>query len=192
MSEQRQDHERNKQPTETTPAVSDAELLARHVNGDCDAFGELVRRHGRYLFSVACGIVARADAEDVVQAAFLNAVRSADRFERRSSVRTWLHRIVVNEALNHIRRIRRAFEDPLDDHDQPRETAVDVDSHVVGQDHVTELLDALPLSTRQMVVLVDLLGYSTAEAARALGVAEGTVKSRRSRALARLAHRVQR
>jgi RNA polymerase sigma-70 factor, ECF subfamily len=43
-----------------------------------------------------------------------------------------------------------------------------------------------------MVVLVDLLGYSTAEAARALGVAEGTVKSRRARAFARLAHRVQR
>jgi RNA polymerase sigma-70 factor (ECF subfamily) len=193
VSERRPEHEKKIDLSRAEGVASDAELLARHVAGDRDAFAELVRRHGRYMFAVACRIVGRTDAEDVVQMALLNAVRSAERFEGRSLVRTWLHRITVNEAINQARRrIGGGFEDPLNDHDEPQATTSDVDAYVVGQDLVSELLDSLSASTREMVVLVDLLGYSTAEAARALGVAEGTVKSRRARAFARLANRVQR
>jgi RNA polymerase sigma-70 factor (ECF subfamily) len=180
-------------PPDDDAVVSDAEILARYLGGDRDAFGELVRRHGRYLFAVASRIVGRSDAEDVVQTVFLNAVRSADPFEGRSAVRTWLHQIAVHECLNQIRRHPvTASHDLPDDHDESVAADGDIGEYVVGQDLVTELLASLTASTRQMVVLVDLLGYSTAEAARVLGVAEGTVKSRRWRAFARLARRVQR
>jgi RNA polymerase sigma-70 factor, ECF subfamily len=176
----------------TRVADDDAAILARHLRGDREAFAELVRRHGRYLFAVARRIVGPTEAEDIVQMAFVNALRAADRFEGRAAVRTWLHRITVNEALNHVRgRSARVFEEPLDDVAEPPSSDLEVDSQVIGQDLVSALLAALPPSTRQMVVMVDLLGYSMAEAAQALGVAEGTVKSRRARAFARLAGRVQ-
>jgi RNA polymerase sigma-70 factor, ECF subfamily len=169
VCERRPEHEEKIDLSPVEAVVSDAELLARHVAGDRDAFAELVRRHGRYMFAVACRIVGRADAEDVVQTALLNAVRSAERFEGRSLVRTWLHRITVNEAINQARRRNGGwFEDPLGDHDEPQ-AAADVDAYVAGQHLVSELLNSLSASTREMVVLVDLLGYSTAEAARARG-----------------------
>lgn len=194
MSDHRTEHtDKNARPPIQVADLSDAEILARYVDGDRDVFAELVRRHGRYLFAVAYRIVGRSDAEDVVQTVFLNAVRSADGFEGRSAVRTWLHRITVREALNHLRRHPKTASDDLpDDHDEILAADGDVSSFVVSQDLVAELLASLSASTRQMVVLVDLLGYSTAEAARELGVAEGTVKSRRARAFARLARRVQR
>jgi RNA polymerase sigma-70 factor, ECF subfamily len=178
----------------TASVESDSEVLSRHLAGDPEAFVELVRRHGRYLFAVASRVVGRADAEDVVQTAIVNALRSADRFEGRAAVRTWLHRITVNEALDHLRRRRsgEVFQNPLEETVEPQSPEVGVDARVVGEELVDQLLDDLPLSTRQMVVLVDLLGYSVADAARVLGVAEGTVKSRRARAFERLARRIER
>lgn len=194
MPKDRPDQSRNADfPQEDVTVLGDAAVLRRHLAGDRTAFAEIVRRHGRYMFAVASRLVDRAEAEDIVQVAFLNAVSAAAGFEGRASVRTWLHQITVNAALNHLRRRSvRISADLLDQDHEPPPTASEVDDHVVGEAVVAEILDGLPTSTRQLVVLVDLLGYSIADAARMLGMSEGTVKSRRARAFARIARRMQR
>ena len=83
---------------------SDALAISRVRAGDDDAFRELVERHSRAVFRVAFRVTGRAeDAEDVVQETFLKAYRQLDRFEARSNVRTWLHRIATNCAIDLLR-----------------------------------------------------------------------------------------
>jgi len=87
------------------PAASDAELLARHIDGDADAFGELFLRHKDRLWAVALGTLSDPeDAADAVQDAMISAFRRADSFRGDSAVTTWLHRIVVNACLDRMRR----------------------------------------------------------------------------------------
>jgi RNA polymerase sigma-70 factor (ECF subfamily) len=82
----------------------DALVISRVRAGDDDAFRELVDRHGRAVFRVAYRVTGRTeDAEDVVQETFLRAYRQLDRFEARSNVRTWLHRIATNCAIDLLR-----------------------------------------------------------------------------------------
>jgi RNA polymerase sigma-70 factor (ECF subfamily) len=83
---------------------SDALAIARVKAGDDEAFRELVERHGRAVFRVAYRVTGRVeDAEDVVQETFLRAYRQLDRFEARANLRTWLHRIATNCAVDLLR-----------------------------------------------------------------------------------------
>jgi RNA polymerase sigma-70 factor, ECF subfamily len=83
---------------------SDALAISRVRAGDDDAFRELVERHGRAVYRVAYRITGRVeDAEDVVQETFLRAYRQLDRFEARANLRTWLHRIATNCAVDLLR-----------------------------------------------------------------------------------------
>ena len=83
---------------------SDALVISRVRAGDDDAFRELVERHSRAVFRVAYRITGRVeDAEDVVQETFLKAYRQLDRFEARANLRTWLHRIATNCAVDLLR-----------------------------------------------------------------------------------------
>lgn len=83
---------------------SDRAAVAAVTAGDCHAFRTLVERHGRYVHQVVSRLVGnRTDADDVVQETFLKAYRQLGRFEARADFRTWLHRIAVNCAIDHIR-----------------------------------------------------------------------------------------
>ncbi|MDX6348245.1 MAG: polymerase sigma-70 factor, subfamily, partial [Streptomyces sp.] len=85
--------------------VSDSDLLARHVAGDPDAFGELVRRHRDRLWAVALRTLGdREEAADAVQDALVSAFRAAHTFRGQSAVTTWLHRITVNACLDRARK----------------------------------------------------------------------------------------
>lgn len=85
--------------------VSDQELLARHVEGDPDAFGELVRRHRDRLWAVALRTLGdREEAADAVQDALVSAYRAAHTFRGQAAVTTWLHRITVNACLDRARK----------------------------------------------------------------------------------------
>ncbi len=164
---------------------SDGELLAAHVAGDRYAFEELFHRHHRQLYRLA-QISSRTpeDAADALQDAMLSAHRSAPRFRHDASVSSWLYRIVVNACLDRLRRNKSHLTTALeDDAFHIGDPTPRVDTALV----VERALMRLPVEQRAAVVAVDMQGFSVAETARLLGVAEGTVKSRCSRARAKLA-----
>ena len=169
--------------------TGDEELLARHVAGDGDAFGELVRRHRDRLWAVALRTLGNPeDAADALQDAFVSAYRRAETYRGDAQVTTWLHRIVVNACLDRMRRAAARPVSPLPaegsaEPADPRDRIADSDT---SRD-VAAALAALAADQRAAVVLVDVQGYSVADAARILDVPEGTVKSRCARGRARLA-----
>ncbi|TVS77836.1 RNA polymerase sigma factor SigM [Mycobacterium helveticum] len=163
---------------------TDAELLAAHVAGDRRAFGELFLRHRRQLHRLA-RLTTRSpeDAEDALQDAMLSAHRGAAAFRHDAAVGSWLHRIVVNACLDRLRRAKARPTVPLEDVYPVADRTAQVDTAIVVQ----RALMRLPVEQRAAVVAVDMQGYSIADTARLLGVAEGTVKSRCARARVRLA-----
>jgi RNA polymerase sigma-70 factor (ECF subfamily) len=173
------------------PPLRDDELLARHVAGDPDAFGEIVARHRDRLWAVALRTLGHPeDAADALQDALLSAYRGAAGFRGGSAVTTWLHRIVVNACLDLARRRAVRPTEPL---------RVDPVSDPSGRDRVSEhetslavlaALRALPPEQAAAVVLVDIEGYPVNDVAEMLDVPAGTVKSRCARARARLAEQL--
>jgi RNA polymerase sigma-70 factor, ECF subfamily len=169
---------------------SDAELLRRHVQGDSDAFGELFRRHRDRLWAVALRTVGDPEeAGDALQDAMISAFRRAGDFRGDSAVTTWLHRIVVNACLDRLRRKaarpavsagdEQAFEALVAHDSDPAKTT---DTRL----DVNAALQILPPQQRAALLVVDMLGFSVAEAAIILDTSQGTVKSRCARARARL------
>ncbi|MFD7911671.1 RNA polymerase sigma factor SigM [Streptomyces sp. NPDC059752] len=177
----------------TTGGDSDGDLLARHVAGDPEAFGEIVRRHRDRLWAVALRTLGdREEAADAVQDALVSAYRAAHTFRGDSAVTTWLHRITVNACLDRARKAASRRTAPLDDTErlerllEPHESA---EAPAERQDLHRQLLAALstlPADQRAALVLVDMQGYPVAEAARILDVPTGTVKSRCARGRAKL------
>ena len=169
-------------------SASDADLLARHVAGDPGAFGELVARHQDRLWAVAFRTLGdREDAADAVQDALLSAFRGAAGFRGGAAVTTWLHRIVVNACIDLVR--RRAARPATALPDDVADIGADRDPVAAHETSlaVTAALRTLPTEQAAALVLVDVEGFSVAEAAGILEVAEGTVKSRCARGRARLA-----
>ena len=164
---------------------TDAELLTAHVGGDRYAFEELFYRHHRQLYRLAL-FTSRDpdDAADALQDALLAAHRAARTFRQDSAVTSWLYRIVVNACLDRLRRNKSHASDELDTElCRVADPTGRVDTAIV----VEHALMRLPAEQRAAVVAVDMQGYSVAETARMLGVPEGTVKSRCSRARSKLA-----
>jgi len=171
----------------------DLTLVAREAAaGDRAAFRALVEHTQAELFRLAARLVgSTADAEDVLQDAYVKAHRALleGRFESRSSVGTWLHRVVVNTALDSLRR-RSARPHPDDLAGSAEEPRGDP-----GQDSALALrelggwLDALPLEQRAALVLSAVEGRTNAEVAAILGVSEGAVEQRLIRARAALRRR---
>ncbi|HEX6498497.1 MAG TPA: RNA polymerase sigma factor SigM [Micromonosporaceae bacterium] len=164
---------------------SDRALLGAHVDGDPHAFATLVRRHRDRLWAVALRTLGdREEAADALQDALIAAYRGAAGFRGDAAVTTWLHRIVVNACLDRVRRRQARATVPLTEAG-PADTVPPVDSDTALD--VRTALARLPVEQRAALVLVDVHGYSVAEAATILQVAEGTIKSRCARGRARLA-----
>lgn len=196
LPEQRRPPEHSAQEEEGT---SDAELLRKHVAGDRDAFGELYRRHRDRLWAVAVRTLGDPEeAADALQDAMIGAFRRADSFRSDSAVTTWLHRIVVNAALDRIR--RRAARPTTACQDAEALDALAIGGRPVADPSsssdiaidVRAALQQLVPEQQAALVLVDMFGYPVADAAKVLGVSEGTVKSRAARGRARLMPRLER
>ncbi|MGW2948705.1 RNA polymerase sigma factor SigM [Streptomyces eurythermus] len=173
--------------------VGDRDLLARHVDGDPEAFGEIVRRHRDRLWAVALRTLGdREEAADAVQDALVSAYRAAHTFRGQSAVTTWLHRITVNACLDRARKAASRKTAPVDDTErlerllEPHESASAPAERKDVHRQLLEALGTLPPEQRAALVLVDMQGYPVAEAARILDVPTGTVKSRCARGRARL------
>ncbi len=180
---------------------TDAQLLAAHVAGDAEAFGTLFARHRDRLWAVALRTMGEPEAAaDGLQDGMVAAFRRAGSFRGEAAVTTWLHRVVDNACLDRLRaaKVRRAdaLPDDLDERGDRGSLAVATDATAdpaeLGvrrerRDQVVAALGELSADQRAAVVLVDMEGYSVAEAAQILECAEGTIKSRCSRARTRLA-----
>lgn len=177
---------------------TDADLLAAHVAGDDSAFSTLFARHRDRLWAVALRTCNDPEtAADGLQEGLIAAFRRAGSYRGEAAVTTWLHRIVVNACLDRLRaaRVRRAepLPEDVDDLRPVRQTVGDAadpaDQSVASEQRalVRAALGQLSEEQRAAVVLVDMEGYSVAETALILDCAEGTVKSRCSRARAKLA-----
>jgi RNA polymerase sigma-70 factor (ECF subfamily) len=176
-----------------TRRVDDRELLTRHVAGDPHAFGEIVRRHRDRLWAVALRVLRdREEAADAVQDAFVSAYRAAHTFRGQSAVTTWLHRITVNACLDRTRKAASRRTSPIAEPErleqllEPHESAAVPAERQDLHRQLIAALSELPPEQRAALVLVDMQGYPVAEAARILGVAVGTIKSRCARGRARL------
>jgi RNA polymerase sigma-70 factor (ECF subfamily) len=161
----------------------DVALMRAHATGDPRAFDELVRRHRDRLWAVAIRTLGdREEAADALQDALVSAFRNADKFRGDAAVTTWLHRIVMNACFDRIRRRRTHPTVDLPETDAP---APYVDTDMTLDVH--SALAKLPVDQRAAIVLVDMEGFSVADAASVLDTPIGTVKSRCARGRARLA-----
>jgi RNA polymerase sigma-70 factor (ECF subfamily) len=163
------------------PRATDSDLLAAARRGDDRAFGELIDRHAAGLFRLAFRLVGNSpDAEDVVQETLMGAFEHLGRFRERSSVKTWLSRILVRQAARcHRRRARKKVTAlPEADIGGRRTFSEDADRRL----DVSQALSTLSHAHREVVVLREFEGMSYAEMAEVIGVPRGTVESRLHRA----------
>jgi RNA polymerase sigma factor (sigma-70 family) len=177
--------------------ADDSVLIARAQRGDNAAYEEIVQRYQQIAFRTAYVITgSSADAEDAAQEGFVKAYRALDRFRLDAELRPWLLRIVANEARNRVRSSgrRHQLELRLTEGYRPGDAAPSPEAVAIASDERRRLLamvNALSEEDRLVIASRYFLQLSGEETAVALGVAEGTVKSRLSRALARLRARVE-
>jgi RNA polymerase sigma-70 factor (ECF subfamily) len=166
---------------------TDAELIAAHRAGDRRAFDELARRYRSRMWGIAVRMLNHPeDAADVVQEALVAAYRQAGSYRGEASVRTWMHRILVNACIDRVRWRQRRPVVPFPDVEPPARRP-DMAADLVTRLAVDDALAALPLAQRAAIVLVDVQGWPVDEAAGILDIPVGTVKSRCARGRARLA-----
>lgn len=163
-----------------TTAAQDAALLERVVEGDHEAFGELMRDHEDRVFSVCLRIMGNRDlALDATQETFLTAFRKAHQFEGKSTFGTWVYRIAVNTCYDLLRKQKRRPSDPMPEHLDPTDHGAQHEVEAAAlRPEIQRALGTLPPEFRSAVVLADIEGMSLPDVAQALGVPVGTVKSR--------------
>jgi len=171
--------------------IGDHELVARHRQGDTDAFGEIYRRHAGRLYGVAYRMVGHAgEAEDLLQEIFLQAHRKLGGFKGQSALATWLYRLAMNHCLDHLRskasRMSRATGSlDVDEVPPPAAPAGAVELTVSRLD-LERAIAQLPEGCRAAFLLHDVEGFEHREVAEMLGIAEGTSKSQVHKARLRL------
>jgi RNA polymerase sigma-70 factor (ECF subfamily) len=162
------------------------ELVARCKRGDRQAFEELVRQTHRRVYTLAYRLVEdRSEAEDVAQDAYLRMYRGLANFREEASFETWMHRIVANCAMSHLRKKGR-FGDVMREEQQDVPVPDHAQELTVERDELARAMAELPPGQRTVLLLKDVYGLSAREIAQELGIEEGTVKVRVHRARRKL------
>ena len=166
------------------------EIVDRCLAGDRMAYEELYRLYSRAMYNVSLRITNdKAEAEDVLQEAFVSAFQYLNTFNQTSSFGAWLKRIVVNKSLNNIKR-RRLDTIPLDT--IPMEKELDTEEAQYDMDfeyditQVRRAIEQLPDGYRTVFSLYLLEGYDHREIAQILGISESTSKSQYNRSKKKL------
>ena len=179
----------------TVQSLSDEEVVARVLEGDTAAFELLMRRHNQRLYRTARAILRDdAEAEDVMQEAYVRAYEHLDQFAGRAKFSTWLTRIAVHEALARVRRRGRfeAIETMVESGGEtmtfashapsPEQQAVSAQSSSLLEAAILDLPDGY----RSVLMMRDIEELDTSETAQCLGLSEENVKVRLHRARALL------
>jgi RNA polymerase sigma-70 factor (ECF subfamily) len=189
-----------------TVKISDeSEFIQRLQKGDSASYEVLVRNYGGKMLAVAKRYFKNnSDAEDCVQDAYIQAFRSIHSFEGRASLYSWLHRIVINAAFMKIRGRKRRPEEFIDDNQalfdaqgkrfeledeitlSIEDMLVDEEARLAVRGHIKQL----PETLRNLLLLRDIEGYSTEQAAELLGASPGAIKTGLHRARKLLKKRI--
>ena len=173
----------------------EAGLIQRCAARDEDACAELVREHQRMVYQLSVNLLGdHNEALDLSQEVFLRVFRTIHGFRGQSALRTWIYRIVVNQARNRQRWWRRrhrgqqvSLDEHLRDHgDFPDRNDLESPDRLLGRTElaarIRTALDELPFDQKTALVLREIDGLSYDEIGFSLGIAVGTVKSRLARA----------
>ncbi len=172
--------------------LSDADLIRDAVDGDAMAFRRIVERYEPRVAATVIGMLGRSpEVEDVGQETFIRLHRALPSFRGDAALGTYITRIAINQSLKAIRKRQswRARFFSRDDDEYDAVEPIVEDDPIADSERsriVHEALQHLNPDHRAVVVLRMLEEYSTRETAELLGIAEGTVMSRLSRAMARL------
>lgn len=171
--------------------VDDHELVEAARRGDRDAFRTLFERYHRRAYALAYGVLRhQEDALDVVQDAFIKAHKYLDKFEGNSSFYTWLYRIVMNLAIDHLRKHRRVKPVELDEQKLDESGGDELLPKFLGANpgralmdkqiraRIDEALATLSDNHRAVLIMRELEGMSYEEMAQAMGCSKGTIMSR--------------
>jgi RNA polymerase sigma-70 factor (ECF subfamily) len=167
---------------EDTRVDWDGALVQRACAGDVRAFERLYREHVGRVYGLCLRMTRDpAIAEDCTQETFINAWKALARFQTRSSLATWLHRIAVNVALAKRRKATVVLESTSNDEDEVIESDWTLETPLEVNE-IEAAIERLPEGARDVLVLHAIYGYSHLETAEMLGVAEGTCKAQLHRA----------
>jgi RNA polymerase sigma-70 factor, ECF subfamily len=177
--------------------TAETALVERICRGDRDAAASLIQRHNRSLWRIARGILRNeADAEDVLQEAYLRAFTSIAEFRGESSLSTWLARIVINEARRRLRRAKPTVElagtgeGPIGEARESLAPVVPSPEQEAARYQIRRMVeqavDALPAPFRAVFIMRVVEQMSVEETAAALRIPPATVKTRLHRASQRL------
>lgn len=182
----------DKQPADKS--ITDTQLLERHLSGDSEAFGALVRRYERELFNFLARFTGdRAMAQDVFQETFLQLHLSAGAFDMTRRLKPWLFTIAANKARDALRKRTRKQAAPLDapvaGDAEGRSTYVDLmpadiplpDQSMLNQEtreNVEKIVSEMPENLKTVLLLCYFQDLPYKDIAETLGIPLGTVKSR--------------
>jgi RNA polymerase sigma-70 factor (ECF subfamily) len=173
-------HEARPTPADAEGGGEPSQLILAATDGDLAAFEHLYRRYAPRIYGLCLRLTGQREAaEDCTQETFIDAWRALYKFEGRSSFSTWLHSIAVRAVLSRRRGLRAKFEVAAPPSGMPEQA--DLTSAAPSVD-LERAIAALPEAARYVLVLVGIYGYSHAEAAAQLRIAEGTCKAQLHRA----------
>lgn len=171
--------------------TSDAELITAVLAGDSNSFRPLVERYQGRLFAMVCGMVRNPeDARDITHLTFVKAWQNLKSFRIDSSFYTWIYRIAMNQAIDHVRRNKRrktsAFDEAVGARDEDgtmlEQHHVDNPARALQRKELHEkiyaALDELSEEAREVILLREVEGFSYKEIADTMNIPEGTVMSR--------------
>jgi RNA polymerase sigma-70 factor (ECF subfamily) len=178
-------------PGGTPPEDPDAAMVAAVLDGDPEAYRVLVERYERRIYHVVYGMVrSPEDAKDLAQDAFIKAFQNLHRFRLESKFYTWLCRIAMNVAIDHLRKQKHRRHSEFDDSRGGSEGAQVVRLHSAKDDPaanvarsqlnktIMDAVETLPDDQKQVLILRELEDMPYKEIAEVLAIPEGTVMSR--------------
>jgi len=189
------------QTTKQADTISEIELINRIIKGENELFEILIRRNNPYLYKLGMSYGYRhEDVEDLMQEAFIAAYLNLEKFEARSSFKTWITRIMLNQCYQKAQKLSFKFEKandvlnekttPMFESNQSTDTYRSVLNNELSN-VIVGALTSIPLEYRMVFSLRELNGMSTAETAETLDISETNVKVRLNRAKQMLREKVE-